>query len=567
MFWQTKTSYEFGPFRVDARERQLLRNGELVPLTPKVFDILLVLAKSSGHILSKDEIMKLVWPNTAVEAGNLARNISTLRKARGERPRESQFIETIPWRGHRFAANVREVRDRRAGSAIDSIAVLPFVNVAADANLEYLSDGITESLIGSLSQLTHLNVMSRNSAFRYKGRDADAQTVGRELNVQAVLMGRVAERDGLLSISFELVDARDDSYIWGAQYNCQLADIFTMQQTMAQEITEKLRLSLTNEEQQRLARRQTQSAEAYHLYLKGRYHFNKLTMDGVQKAITHFEHAIEKDPQYALAYTGLIDGSNYLGNSAAAKEAATKALELDQTLGEAHASLAFHKWIYDWDFAAAEREFKQALQLSPNYAEAHHWYALYLANMGRHDEAAPLATRAIELDPLSLLMNMTPALTSYLARQYDRATEALHKVIDMEPNFVVARSVLGNVYAQKGMYDAAMAEYQEVLKLSRGVSVVEAAMKAVIGHLCAKQGKKSKAQKILDEVSKEANVSPHSIAEIHAALGKRDSAFEWLKKALEQRDMQMVSLKVNPTLDGLREDPRFADLVRRVGLP
>jgi len=567
MFWQTNLLYEFGPFRVDVRERRLLRNGEVVPLTPKVFDVLLVLVQNNGHILSGDEVMKLVWPHTAVEEGNIARNISTLRNALGERPREPQYIETVPWRGYRFVASVKEVRDQSVRPAISSIAVLPFVNVASDPNLEYLADGFTETLINNLSQLTGLKVMSRNSSFRYKGRETDAQAIGRELNVQAVLIGRVAERDDLLSISVELVDARDDSHVWGAQYNRQPAEIFALQERIAQEITERLRLKLTRQEQQRLTRRHTENAEAYQLYLKGRYYFNKLTMDGVEKGIDYFQQAIDKDAHYALAYAGLGDSYNYLGKPVEAKQAVIKALDLDETLGEAHASLGFFKFIYDWDFAGAEGEFKQALDLNPNYAEAHHWSAIYFANVGPHDQAGAEAKLAVELDPLSLLMNMTPALTSYLARDYDGAVAELRKVIDMEPNFLAAHSVLGNVYVQQGLYEIAMAEYQKVLDLSKGVAVVETAMKAVIAHAYAKWGKRSKALKMLDELTKASSVSPHSIAEVHAALGQRDQAFEWLNKACDRRDMQMVSMKMNPTLDSLRADRRFADLVRRVGLP
>ncbi len=571
MFWQTKTSYEFGPFRVDARERQLLRNGKPVPLTPKIFDILLVFVQNSGHILSKDEVMKLIWPNTAVEEGSIARNISTLRKALGESPTNCQYVETIPWRGYRFVANVREVRDVPGRPAIDSIAVLPFVNVARDPSLEYLSDGIAENLINNLSQLPNLRVVSRNSAFRYKGRETEAPAIGHELNVQAVVMGRVAERADLLSISVELVDARDNRHLWGGQYNRQAADIFTLQETIAHEITEKLRLKLTGEEQQRLSKRHTENAEAYHLYLKGRYHFNKLTPDGVEKGITYFQQAIEKSPRYALAYTGLLDCYNYLGKPAEAKEAANKALELDHTLGEVHASLAFHRFLYDWDFAGAEKGFTQALEMSPNYAEAHHWYAIYLANVGRHDEAMPLAKRAVELDPLSLLMNMTPALAFYLSRQYERSVEALQRIIDMEPNFPAAHSVLGNAYCQQGMYEPAMAEYHKVLELSKSVAVVETAMKAIIAHAYARSGKRSKSMEMLAEVIKASvtgiNVSSYSIAGIYAALGQKEQSFEWLNKAREQHDLQLVSLKVDPTLDALRSDRRLADLIRQVGLP
>jgi DNA-binding winged helix-turn-helix (wHTH) protein/tetratricopeptide (TPR) repeat protein len=565
MFWQTYVMYEFGPFRVDTRERRLLRDGEVVPLTPKIFDILLVLVQHSGHILSKDELMKLVWPETAVEEGNVARNVSTLRTALGERSREQQYIETIPWRGYRFVEGVKEVRDESVPQTFDSIAVLPFTNLDGDPHLEFLSDGITESLINSLSQLTRLKVTSRNSAFRYKDREVNAPTVGRALNVQGVILGRIAKHDDLLSISVELVDARDDTHVWGAQHVRQYSDIFTMPAKIGQEITEKLRLQLTSEERRRLSRRHTESGEAYQLYLKGRYYFNKLTLDGVQKAAGHFQQAIEKDPLYALAYAGLGDCHNYLANRDEAKKAVSKALELDEELGEAHASLGFFRFLYDWDFAGAETEFVHAVALNPNYAEAHHWYAIYLANLGRHDEACKEAEMAVERDPLSLLMNMTAALNFYLAREYDRAVAQLHKVIEMEPNFLAARSVLGCVYVQKQMYSEALAEFYKVIELSKGVTVVETSMKVIMAQAYARWGKKSDASKLLEEAAMAGPTSSYSVAGVYAALGDNDHAFEALNQAYEQHDLQLVSLKVDPTLDGLRDDLRFAELVHRVG--
>ncbi len=567
MLWQTKTSYEFGPFCVDTRERQLLRNGEVVPLRPKVFDVLLMLVQNSGHIVSKDEVMRHVWSDIAVEEGNIARNISTLRNALGERPGDHQYIETIPWRGYRFVANVKEVCDRQTGRRIDSIAVLPFVNVNADPKSEYLSDGITESLITSLAQLTNLRVTSRNSAFRCKDRQIDAQTIGRELKVQAVLMGRVTESTDMLSISVELVETSDDRHIWGAQYIRKPTDLFAAPEMITREIVEKLRLELTSHEAQLLASQHTQSNEAYLYYLKGRYHFNKLTPDGVQKGIEYCQQAIERDPNYALAYAALGDCHNYLAHRDDAKRAVLKALELDEKLGEAHASLGFFQFLYDWDFAAAEREFKRALELSPNYAEAHHWYAIYLANLGRHQKADQEAMRAVELDPLSLLMNMTPALNFYLSRQHDRALEQLQKVIEMEPNFVAARSVLGGVLVQKGLHEEALAEYQRVLELIKGAAVAETSVKAIMAHAYARWGKRSEAVQFLEEVTRAGTASPYTIAGVYAALGENDSAFEWLNKAWEQHDVQLVSLKVDPTLDGARPDPRFNELVRRVGIP
>ena len=566
MFGQLKTSYEFGPFRVDTRERQLIRNGEVVPLRPKVFDILLMLVQNSGHILTKDDVMNHVWANTAVEEGNISRTISTLRNALGERPHEHRYIETIPWRGYRFVANVKEIRAEDFGKRIDSIAVLPFVNVDADVKTEYLADGITEGVITRLAQSTNLRVISRNSVFRYKGLEIDTQSIGRKLKVQALLLGRVVRSDDLLSISVELIDAEDDRHLWGAQYIRHPSDLLQTYETIAHSIRERLRPGSTVSEQ-RHPLAHTQNHQAYVSYLKGRYYFNKLTPDGVQTAIDHLQQAIEQDPAYSLAYAALGDCHNYLAHRDDARHALLKALELEETLGEAHASLGFFKFLYDWDFSGAEDEFKRALNLSPAYAEAHHWYAVYLANVGRHDEADQHARRAIEFDPLSLLMNMTPALNFYLAREHDKAFEELQKVIEMEPNFVAARSVLGNVLVQKGLYEKAIQEFSKTLELIKGAAAAEASVKALMAHAYAKWGNEHDALKLLEEVTLFDGASPYLIAGIHAALGDRDAAFERLNEAYDQRDVQLVSLKVDPSLDGVREDQRFAVLVDRVGLP
>ena len=563
MFGQVKTSYEFGPFRVDTRERQLIRNGEVVPLRPKVFDILLMLVQNSGHILTKDDVMNHVWANTAVEEGNISRTISTLRNALGERPHEHRYIETIPWRGYRFVATVKEIRAAGFGKTIDSIAVLPFVNVDADVKTEYLADGITEGVITNLAQSTRLRVISRNSVFRYKGRELDTQSIGRKLKVQALLLGRVVRADDLLSISVELIDTEDDRHVWGAQYIRNPSDLFQTYETIARSIRERLRLESSVVEQPH----RPVHTQAYVSYLKGRYYFNKLTPDGVQTAIEHLQHAIEQDPAYSLAYAALGDCHNYLAHRDEAKHALLKALELDETLGEAHASLGFFKFLYDWDFSGAEDEFKRALTLSPAYAEAHHWYAIYLANIGRHDEADKHARRAIEFDPLSLLMNMTPALNFYLAREHDKAIEELQKVVQMEPNFVAARSVMGNVLVQKGLYDEAIREYSKALELIKGTGTAELSVKALMAHAYARCGNRHDALKLLEELIQLDTAAPYLIAGIYAALRDCDAAFERLNKAFEQRDVQLVSLKVDPSLDGVREDPRFSALVNRIGLP
>jgi DNA-binding winged helix-turn-helix (wHTH) protein/tetratricopeptide (TPR) repeat protein len=565
VFWQTQTFYEFGPFRVDTRERQLLRGGEVIPLRPKVFDILLMLVQNSGHIVSKDDVMKHVWSDTVVEEGNVSRNISTLRNALGERPREHQYIETIPWRGYRFVANVKELHNQQTGRPIKSVAVVPFVN--ADQKSEYLTDGIAESLITSLAQLTSLRVTSRNSSFRYKGCQIDPQMTGRELNVQAIVMGRVVVADDMLSISVELVDTDDDRHIWGAQYIRNPNDLVAVSDTIARKIAEAVQLNLPGHGWQSQGQRNAHNHEAYLCYLKGRYFFNKLTPDGVEKGIDYFQQAIEQDPNYALAYAGLGDCHNYLAHREDAKNAVLRALELDETLGEAHASLGFFRFLYDWDFAGAEKEFQLALISSPNYAEAHHWYAIYLANLGRHEAAETEAKLAVEIDPLSLLMNMTPALNLYLARKYDRAIEKLQTIIDMDPTFMAARSVLGTVLVQEGRYEEALIEYQRVLELLEGANPAEISVKALMAQAYARWGKQTEALKLLEEVLTAGSASPYSIAGIYAALGESDSAFEFLDRACEQRDVQLASLKVDPTLDSVRLDPRFQELLSRVGIP
>ena len=566
MYWQSSIDYEFGPFRIDASERQLLRDGEVVPLTPKVFDVLLALVQNNGHILSKDEVMKIVWPDASVEEGNLARNISTLRSALGERPRDNQFIETIPWRGYRFIAPVRGIRDHDQRPAIDSIAVLPFRNVNADATTEYLADGITESLITNLAQLTNLRVTSRHSAFRFKGRDLDATSIGHELKVQAVLMGRLSQTEDMLSISVELINATDDRHIWGAQYIRQPAELLPAQEKIAREIAEKLRVEISGPQSQLLAKRHTGDSEAYLLFLKGRYYFNKLTFEGVQKGAAYFQQAIERDPQFAFAYAGLADCHNYLANRDDARRAITKALELDNELGEAHASLGFFRFLYDWDFAGAEDEFRQAIASSPNYAEAHHWYAIYLANLGRHQEAFHEAELAVERDPLSLLMNMTAALNFYTGREYDRAIAQLEKVIEMDDNFPAAHSVLGCVYVQKQMFREALAEFEKVLALVKGAPPVEASVKVIMAQAFARMGRKTKALKLLAEVA-ELATSAYSLAAVYGALGDKDQAFAMLERAYDEHDVQLVSLKVDPALDDLRDDPRFKALLTKSGFP
>jgi serine/threonine protein kinase/Tfp pilus assembly protein PilF len=457
---------------------------------------------------------------------------------------------------------------------IDSLAVLPLVNVGADPDTEFLSDGITESLINSLSQLPELRVKSRNSVFRYKGREMDVQAVGRELGVRVVLTGRVTQQgDGLL-IGVELVDARDNNQIWGEHYNRKLSDIIAVQQEISKEISEKLRLRLTGEEQKRLTKLSTENTEAYQLYLKGRYHWNKRTAEGLRKGIEYFERAVETDPQYALAYAGLADSYNMVpGYDLAprresfprAKEAARRALQIDDTLAEAHTALAYVLMYYDWNWPEAEREFKLAIKLNPRYAFAHHWYALYLQQaLQQHYAAIVEMKRALELDPLSLIINASMSWVFCWAGRHDEAIESALKVLELDPNFVIAHVRLGLAYERKLLFEEAIRELQKAVALTERSPV----RLAQLAHAYALAGKRGQAQLLLDEIkelSKQRYVSPYDIAMVYAGLGQKDQAFGWLQKAYEER--RLATLQVDPGFDNLRADPRFTDLLRRGGFP
>ena len=459
--------------------------------------------------------------------------------------------------------------------AIQAIAVLPFVNVGADPSTEYLSDGITESIINNLSQLTTLAVMSRSSVFRYKRPEIDPQIVGRELNVQAVLMGRVTHRGNELSVSAELVDTRNNHQIWGEQYNSKLTDVMAIQEQISRDISDKLRVRLSGEDKKRLIKRPTDNAEAYALYLKGRYQWNKQTLDGMETGIQFFQEAIQKDPRYALAYAGLADAYALLAdyNVLAAKEvmpraktAAMKALEIDDAISEAHASLGWAKLTLDWDWPGAEREFRRSMELNPNYATGHQWYAEYLTTMGRAEEARAEMKRALELEPASLPISVAMASTQYYARQYDQAIELCRRAILMDPQFIGAHVFLGRAFEQKGSHAEAIAELRQALQLSQGDSNELAAL----GQGRAQSGDRAEAQKILKELNQRSTrtyVQPMWIAAIYAALGDKDEATQWLRQAVGDRSVWLIYLKVDPSFDSLRSDPRFTDLVRQAGLP
>jgi serine/threonine-protein kinase len=461
-------------------------------------------------------------------------------------------------------------RSHVAGETIDSLAVLPFVNASGDPNAEYLSDGITESLINSLSQLPKLEVKSRDSAFHYKGKDPDAETVGRELGVRAVFKGRVTQVGDNLTVSAELIDARNNDHIWGEQYSRKASDIFTLQGDIAKEITTALRTRLTGEDEKRMAKNSTANPEAYQDYLKGRYWWSKRSAEGLNKGIEYFQQAIAKDPTYALAYSGLADCYTLLANIGIippkeayqkARAAALRALEIDDKLAEAHTSLGNIKAAYDWDRSGAEKEFQRAIVLNPNYGSAHQTYGLFLPFMGRFEDGIREEKRALELDPFSLAANRDLGSAFYFARQYDLAIDQERKTLELDPNFIGVQLNLGNAFLQKSMYKEGIAEIEKVLVISPSNTLAL----SYLGHAYAVAGRKTEAQKVLDqlnEISKQRYVPALSQAMIYVGLAENDKAFAWLGKAYDERSFPLNFIKVEPMYDPLRSDPRFADLLR-----
>ena len=622
---QDNHSYEFGRFRLKVAERVLLREGELVPLTPKVFDILVTLVEHGGQVVAKDDLMKRVWPNTFVEEGNLTQNISLLRKALGESPGGVQFIETVPRRGYRFVADTRQswheeslepltendeppvtppvvsipnTTSQAAGikrtpifaavggllvvsliglffytglgnagpsAPINSIAVLPFVDESSDPDAQYINDKIAESLINSLSKLPQLRVVPRSVVAGYKGRELDPRKMGQELNVRAVVTGRMRRHGDIISIQADLIDVENVAQLWGQHYDHKLSDVLLVQDDISRDIFENLRLKLNVDEKKQL--------EAYGAYLKGRNAWNKRTGDALLQAIDYFNQAIAIDPNYGAAYAGLADCYNMLvvygrlqpkEGFPKAKEAATKALEIDENSAEAHSSMAFIKFRWDWDRTATEREFQEAIRLKPGYAPAHQWYSSYLVAVERFDEAIAEAKRTEELEPLSFVASSHLGWIYYLSGQNDKAIEQCRKILELDPSSFPARRYLGLAYEAKGMYPEAIAEFQTGVKLSGSPL-----MHALLGHAYAVSGKTAEAKQVLNDLQQlqgQRYVSPYTVAAIYAGLGDQAQAFKWLERAVEERDIWLMNLKVDPVFAKLRSQRQFTDILGRIRL-
>lgn len=582
--------YEFGAFRIDATERLLFRDGQLVPLPLKIFQTLLALVLNSGHVVEKHMLMREIWTDSFVEERSLAQNIFTLRKALGEDRSSPQFIETIPKRGYRFVAIVKEISEESADSnlwpsgnrrrfevaaAIKSVAVLPFKTLGAETGDEYFGLGMADALITKLSNIKQIILRSTSAVLEYTNPARDPMVIGEELGVDLVLDGKIQRLGERIRVTVQLVSVHNGSPMWADKFDEDLTSIFAVQDSISEQVAQALMLKLTAEEKGQLTKRYTEDTEAYQLYLKGRFYWNKRTPPGLRKSTEYFEQAIEKDPSYALAYSGLADCYNLLSfysvvppreSCPKAKAAAAMALEIDSKLVEAITSLAFTNLSYDWNWSEAERGFKDAIELNPSYPTAHQWYAEYLMSMGRSDEAIASIIRAQELDPLSLAIDVNVGFMFNMARQYHLAIESLTKTVELDPHFWPAQWYLARAYGQTGRAEETITVLQKAAALSgENTRVV-----AELAYAYAVFGKTREAHKILDELNNRSArdyVSPYGVALIYAGGGQKDQAFDWLHKAYQERSNWLIYLKVDPMLDKLRSDPRLADLLRKIGLP
>jgi len=566
----------FAAFAVDLQAGELRKHGVKIRLQEQPFQMLSVLLERPGEVVTREELRERLWSgNTFVDfEHSLATAVKKLRRALGDSAAHSQFIETLPRRGYRFVATLEA--EPRAAKPI--LAVLPFANLTGNAGQEYFSDGMTEEMIARLGRLypQRLGVIARASAIRYKNTDKDIDQIGRELGADYVLEGSVRRAGKRVRITAELIQVKDRTHLWADSFEGDRANLVAVHSEIARHVARSLQIELRPAKHAAMAGASTTNQEAHGAFLKGRYCLNKGTAEGVKNAIEHFEEATSRDSRYAVAYAGLavaLDLADqfrvFPGKEAfpRAKAAALKALELNYSLPEAHNALAFAKHSFDWDWAGAEPIYQRAIELNPNFATARHWHGFYLGMLGRVDEALTEMRRAQELNPLSLIIRTHLGLMLYRGRRYDEAIEQLRQTLEMEADFAAAHYFLAWAYEQKGMYEETITHLQKALAVSPGSPDRVGAL----GHAHAvfkRRGLAQKALKELHELSKRRFVSAYDFAIIYIGLGEADQAFKWLERACEERSFSMLmSLKTEPMLDALRSDPRFQDLVRRVGLP
>ena len=574
----------FDVFELNTRTGELHRKGVRLRLQGQPLQVLATLLKRAGQLVTRDELRAQVWPaDTFVDFDHSLHNaIARIRETLGDSAETPRYIETLPRRGYRFIEPVHDVAPealtspllRNAGDAraIQALAVLPLENYSGDPGHDYFADGMTEALITSLAKIKALRVISRTSAMRYKGARKSLPQIARELNVDAVIEGSVLRSGNRIRIAAQLIHAPTDQHLWAESYERDFRDVLALQSEIARQIARQVRIILTPEEHARLGIVRQVNPQAHEWYLKARYHWNKRTEESVQKALSYFQRAIDSDPTYAQGYAGLADAYNILGyyNSLSPIEAypkgraaALKALELDDSLAEPHATLGVVKRDFEWDWWGAEEEFQRAIALNPGCVDAYHWRGTLFSMLGRHVEALQEKSHALELDPLSVVIRTDLARMYYFARDYDRSLENYQAALDMESNFVSAHLWLAHVYQQQGRFDQAISSLKTGVRLSNDSPFALARL----GHGYALAGNSIEARSLLyklHSLSRQRYVSPYDIAMVHLGLKEIDATFLWLEKSLEQRSLWLGYLNVEPQLDILRTDSRFHHLFRRI---
>ena len=615
--------YDFAGFRIDVRRRRLLQNGEPIPIKPKALDTLLALVENRGRVVEKDDLMRRLWPDTAVEEANLTQNVFVVRKTLGEEPGEQKFIATHARRGYQFVGEVREVtpeegrtgldgepasrlnpflrrnrvalgiltiavvavavalaarwsRWRSAGAAshISAIAVLPFRNVSADPEQEYFADGMTDAVIADLASISALRVVSRQSVMRYKSSQKSMRDIARELGVDALIEGSVSRVAGRIRLTVQLVDGRTDDHLWAHGYDRDLGNVLSLQGELARAVAEAVRVTVTELERGGLAKRRPVDPEAYDLYLRGLYFWGRRGEEGLLKSLDYYQRAIARDPTFALAYAGMALTYNPLavqGFMPAAdarprlRAAAERALALDPGLTEAHIAMATVT-AHGWDWQEGERAWMRILERSPNNATARLWYGWLLESLGRFDEGLAERERAVAADPLSLQNNTALGSSLYLIGRYGNAVSRFQLTLELDPHFPAAHSGLAWNYLKMGMRQEGIAALEESVRLSNGNTRTVAAL----GYAFGVAGRPAEAKAILDTLEKRSRqryITPIFLAWVHAGLGQREAAFAQLEEAYREGSPGLLHIKADPPLEALQTDPRFRQLLLRMNLP
>jgi TolB-like protein/Flp pilus assembly protein TadD len=563
---------QFGSFELDSEAGELRKHGIKIRLQEQPFQILQQLLEHPGEVVTREELQKRIWPaDTFVDFDHgLYSAVQRLRDALGDTAETPRYVETLPRRGYRFIGKIECDAPR-----MRSLAVLPLENLSHDPEQEYFAEGLTEALITTLAKIGELRVISRTSVMQYKRVRKPLREIARELDVDTVVEGTVLREGRRVRITAQLIDALKETHLWAESYERDLRDVLVLQAELAQAIAREIRVKLTPLDHARFGAAHPVNPEAYEAYLKGRYCWNRRSGEGLGKAIQYFQEAIAKDPTYAVAYAGLADCLSALGlygfvapqdGFGSAKGLALRALEMDPSLAEAHASLAWATMSYDYDFVAAEREFERSIELNPRYATAHEWFGWYLALMGRYEEGYSEHKRALRLDPHSSIIHTTLGFVYYFAHRFDQQIEQVQRTLELDPNFALAHCLLGSGYLQKSMHEPAVAALRRGVQLSQDAPL----FLALLGAAYARAGYPDEALTILDRLNglpKQRYVPPYFVGGIYAALGQREEAFRRLETEYREHAPWMTWLKVDPRFDDLRPDPRFQDLLRRMNFP